>query len=90
MPPLTVLRTKCPECGIMARGIHTEKVYDYTTGLRHRVDHLYCGHQLISDAFKPFRFDMLKTADGDKLYPFQVKACDFGVDANGSGQDRHS
>jgi non-specific serine/threonine protein kinase len=66
----------------MARGIHTEKVYDYTTGLRHRVDHLYCGHQLISDAFKPFRFDMLKTADGDKLYPFQVKACDFGVDAD--------
>jgi SNF2 family DNA or RNA helicase len=82
MPALTVLRTKCPECGIMARGIGTEKVYDYVDNLRYRVDYLYCGHQLITDAFKPFRFDVLKTKDGDKLYPFQVKACNFGVEAD--------
>lgn len=82
MPGLTVLRTKCPECGIMARGIHTEKVYDYVTKLRYRVDHLYCGHQLISDAVKPFHFDKLKANNGDRLYPFQIKACEFGVEAD--------
>lgn len=81
MAKLTVLRTKCEECGIVARSIKFEKVWNYVDNKVYRVNHLYCRHQLIVEGVSPFKFNKLKAKDGDRLYPFQVRACDFGQES---------
>lgn len=79
---VTVLRTKCPECGIVARATKQEKVWCYVDGKTYHVTHLYCRHQLIEEGLPLFKFDKIRSRDEQKLYPFQVRACDFGRESN--------
>lgn len=80
---VTVLRTKCPECKVVAHATKTEKVYNYVDGKTYQVVHLYCRHQLISDTLPHYKFDRIKSrSKGYRPYPFQARACEFGREAN--------
>lgn len=80
---VTVLRTKCPVCEHMAQAIRFEKVYNYVDGKTYQVIHLYCRHQLIVEPLPLYKFDKIISKRNEyKLRDYQVKACNFGREAN--------
>lgn len=77
MSRTTILRSKCPQCGKLARQKDRLVLGDEAMVT------LECGHMHVQRLHRAEGYDSIASSDGRELFPYQIETCEFIEQAGG-------